>query len=228
MHLSTSPVPPRGRFTVRLPSTACLALVCLFSSATARGRDLDFGDMRPVESGHRGYYTVRSEDGGTFLHAEYRVGEPATKEALVLRDGDKAGRHRLSWRWRALVLPVGGNDCDPDRTDSAASVYVAWRNGLRWYGLKYSWSTDARVGSVCDARNNPFLRGETVVLRTGGPLGQWASESIDVEAEFRRHFAGGDPRAEVPELIGVAVLTDGDDTRSPASADYASFVLSRP
>jgi hypothetical protein len=228
MLLSTSPMPRRGQSSVRLQSVACVALVCAFSSASAHGRELDFGDLRPVESGHHGYYTVRKDDDGTFLHAEYRVGEPATKEALVLRDADKAGRHRLSWRWRALVLPVGGSDCDPNKTDSAAAVYVAWRNGLRWYGLKYSWSTDARVGSVCDSRNNPFLRGETVVLRAGGPLGQWASESIDVEAEFRSHFAGGDPRAEVPELIGIAVLTDGDDTKSPASADYASFVLSRP
>jgi hypothetical protein len=81
---------------------------------------------------------------------------------------------------------------------------------------------------VCDGRDNPFLRGETVVLRAGGPLGQWVTESVDVEAEFRAHFAGGDPRAEVPELMGIAVLTDGDDTRSGASADYASFVLGRP
>jgi hypothetical protein len=134
----------------------------------------------------------------------------------------------LSWRWRALVLPPLGNDCDSSKTDAAAAVYVAWRSGLRWYGLKYSWSTLARVGSVCDGRDNPFLRGETIVLRSGGPLGEWVTESIDVETEYRNHFAGGDPRAEVPELIGIAVLTDGDDTRSAASADYGPFVLSRP
>jgi hypothetical protein len=207
---------------------AIISLVSVADATTASARELDFRDIRAVESGHRGYYALRRDEGGPYLHAEYRVGDAATKQALLLADSDKPGRHRLSWRWRALVLPVGGNDCDPRKTDSAASVYVAWRRGLRWYGLKYSWSTQARVGSVCDGRDNPLLRGETVVLRAGGPLGVWVTESVDVEAEFRNHFAGGDPQAEVPELIGIAILTDGDDTKSPASADYGSFVLSRP
>jgi hypothetical protein len=59
------------------------------------------------------------------------------------------------------------------------------------------------------------------------PGAHWESgdESLDLEAEFRKHFAGGDPRADVPDLIGIAVLTDGDDTHSVSSADFGSFVL---
>jgi hypothetical protein len=128
-----------------------VAVITLVSSAgveSASARELDFRDMRAVESGHRGYYSLRTDVRGQYLHAEYRLGDAATKQALVLADADKVGPHRLSWRWRALVLPAGGNDCDPSKTDSAASVYVAWRRGLRWYGLKYSWSTLAPVGSV--------------------------------------------------------------------------------
>ncbi len=82
-------------------------------------------------------------------------------------------------------------------------------------------------GAVCDGRDNPFLRGETTILETGGPLNVWREEHLDLDAEFRRHFEGGDPHAELPELIGVAVLTDGDQTRSPASGDFGHFVLER-
>jgi hypothetical protein len=81
------------------------------------------------------------------------------------------------------------------------------------------------LGAVCDRRDNALMRGETVIQRTGGPLGVWVDESLDVEAEFRKHFAGGDPHADVPDLIGIAVLTDGDDTHSASSADFRSFVF---
>jgi hypothetical protein len=96
---------------------------------------------------------------------------------------------------------------------------------MRWYGLKYAWSSVGPLGAVCDRRDNPLMRGETIILRTGGPLGVWVDESLDLEAEFRKHFAGGDALADVPDLIGIAVLTDGDDTRSASSADFGSFVL---
>ena len=212
--------------TVSTPGLAiALALTTASSGATAAERELDFRDLRAIESGHHSYYEVRRDDRGTYLHAEFRPGDDAIKEALLIRDTERAGRHRLAWRWRALVLPAGGNECDSRRTDSAGSVYVAWRWGLRWYGLKYAWSSVGPLGAVCDRRDNLFLRGETVILRSGGPLGVWVDESLDLEAEFRKHFAAGDPRANVPDLIGIAVLTDGDETRSASSADFGSFVL---
>jgi hypothetical protein len=195
------------------------------AAAAAEDRELDLHGLRPIDRGNRNYYDLRSDDHGVYVHAEYRPGDVATKQAFVLTDSDRRGRHRLTWRWRALVLPQGGNDCDPHKTDSAASVYVAWRRGLRWYGLKYSWSTTGPLGAVCDRRDNLIMRGETIVVRTGGPAGEWVSESIDVEAEFRKHFANGDPRADVPELIGFALLTDGDETHTAASADFGSFVV---
>ena len=202
-----------------------LALATVSTSAAAAERELDFHDLRAIDAGHHSYYELRTDDRGTYLHAEFRPGDDAVKQALVIRDTERAGRHRLAWRWRALVLPAGGNECDSRRTDSAGSVYVAWRWGLRWYGLKYAWSSVGPLGAVCDRRDNPLLRGETIIVRSGGPLGVWVDESIDLEAEFRKHFAGGDPRAHVPDLIGIGVLTDGDETRSASSADFGSFVL---
>ena len=204
---------------------ALVAVLCGTASADGRTRELDFHGLQPVESGHRTYYELRSDDRGTYLHADYKVGDEATKQALVLSDAERRGHHRLTWRWRALVLPAGGDECDPHKTDSAASVYVAWRRGLRWYGLKYSWSTVSPVGAICDRHDSPLMRGETIILRSGAPLGTWVTETIDLEAEFHKHITPTDPTAEVPDLIGIAVLTDGDQTRSQSSADYGSFVL---
>ncbi len=103
---------------------------------------------------------------------------------------------------------------------------MLWRRGLRTYGLKYSWSSVGKLGDICDRWNNPIIRGETVILETGGPVRTWVNESLDLDAEFRKHFEKGDPEASVPRLIGIAILTDGDQTHSPSSADFGSFILS--
>lgn len=188
-------------------------------------RELSFRERRAIESSRSSYYALRQDDRGEFLHAEFRPGDDPVKEALVLPEADRHGHFDLSWRWRVLTLPAGGNDCVPDKTDSAASVYVAWRRGLRWYGLKYTWSSVGPLGAICDKRDNPFLRGDAVIMETGGPLNVWREEHIDIDAEFRHHFANGDPSVDIPELIGIAVLTNGANTRSPASADYGSIIL---
>ena len=45
------------------------------------------------------------------------------------------------------------------------------------------------------------------------------------QAEFHKRLTPRDPNAEVPELIGIAVLTDGDETHEESSADFGSFVF---
>ena len=62
-------------------------------------------------------------------------------------------------------------------------------------------------------------------MDSGPPTGEWRVVRIDPDLEFRRHFAPDDPTAEVPDLVGVAVMTDGDQTKSKSAADYGSFVI---
>ena len=64
-------------------------------------------------------------------------------------------------------------------------------------------------------------------MRSGGPLNEWQTEEIDLKAEFRKHFEGGDQSADVPDLLGVGLMTDGDQTKSHSAADYADFVITR-
>jgi len=93
--------------------------------------------------------------------------------------------------------------------------------------LKYVWSAVGPKGATCDHKSNPFMAQDTVVLESGAPLNEWKTERIDLKAEFRKHFAGGDPTASVPDFLGIGLMSDGDQTHSDSSADYADFVLSR-
>jgi hypothetical protein len=133
----------------------------------------------------------------------------------------------LSWRWRAQALPIGGNECVKTKSDSAAVVYVTWRRGLRWYALKYVWSSSVQRGTVCEKKRNPFRAQDTIVLESGGPLNEWRTVELNPDAEFRRHFEPGDASAAVPDLIGVGLMSDGDETASKSSADWADFVLKK-
>jgi len=179
------------------------------------------------ESGKVNYYSVQKAATPPLIHAEYR---PPYKTAVMgyqLPDAERASASKLRWSWRALKLPKAGDECVSKNADSAAVIYVSWRRGLRWYTLKYVWSSVGAKGAVCDRKRNPFLAQDTVILQTGGPLNVWKREAIDLKAEFRKHFEDGDANASVPDLLGIGLMSDGDQTQSESSADYADFVLER-
>ena len=69
------------------------------------------------------------------------------------------------------------------------------------------------------------LRREMETVRSRMRTLERQEEEIDPAALFRAHFEGNNPAAEVPELQGVGILTDGDQTRTVSAADYAGFVL---
>jgi hypothetical protein len=178
------------------------------------------------QSGPVNYYTLMHDAERTFLRGAYR---PPHKKAVLgfeVPDASRSRLRRLEWSWRVLAFPKQGDECVKERGDSPAVLYVTWRRALRWYSLKYVWSTTQKLGTVCDRRRNAFIAQDTVVLESGGPTGVWKHESIDLAREFRRHFADADEHAEVPPLIGLGVMTDGDQTKTESTGDYADFVLS--
>jgi hypothetical protein len=178
------------------------------------------------QSGPVNYYAVLREGPISFVRGAYH---PPNKKAVLGFEVPEARRgrlRRLDWNWRANKFPVKGDECVKERGDSAAVLYVTWRRFLRWYSLKYVWSTTRKPGTVCDRRRNAFVAQDTVVLQSGGPAGVWKHESIDLAREFRAHFAEGDEHADIPPLMGLGVMSDGDQTKTESSGDYADFVFS--
>src|SRR4030081_2820257 len=134
------------------------------------------------------YY--RTIDGAeqSFIHGVY----VPPKDTVTLFHGVpvqvRQGVRAMSWRWRAVALPRNGNECVGGLGDSAAAVYVTWKRGLRWYSLKFVWSTDAPVGATCNRIRNPFVASDSIVLRSGPPTDCWEEETVDPEELFRQHF----------------------------------------
>ncbi|MGO9836545.1 MAG: DUF3047 domain-containing protein [Polyangiaceae bacterium] len=216
-----------SHWTRRGSATAAAAAVLAFAGGTpAAGGDLyaDVGAWRliPRESGPVNYYRVVSDPVLPYIHADYQPGYKTAVMGFEVPQGQVRAFHHLTWKWRADVLPRGGDECARGQEDSAAVVYVTWKRGLRWYSLKYVWSAVGTKGNVCGKKRNPFVAQDTIILETGGPPGVWMTETIDLDAQFRAHFEDD----EVPDLQGLGLMSDGDQTRSESSADYGAFVFS--
>lgn len=205
------------------------ALLLGSASPSSHLQTLDMSRWKPIpsESGPKNYYQLVTTPIEQFLHAAYEP--PWETTVMGISFTGEPHRARLRWRWRALTLPKGGNECVRGKADSAGLLYAAWRRGLKWYVLKFVWSSTVPKGTRCAHQENPFKAEETVVLESGpAQLNRWIEEEVDLDAEFRRAFAGGNPKAEVPPLKGLALLTDGDQTHSQSAADWADFALLLP
>ena len=183
---------------------------------------LDVHSFKVVESysGPVSYYRLIEDPDGAYIRAVYRPPLETVTLAVEVPDSLRQRTKYVRWKWRAQVLPKNGNECVPGLGDSAAVIYISWKRGLKWYSIKYVWSTDGTKGAVCDTKRNLFVVQDTVVLESGGPTNVWKEEQIDPSAEFRAHFEG-----DVPDFVGVGLMSDGDQTHSISAADYTGFVL---
>jgi hypothetical protein len=219
----------------RIPrASAALVVIACAADASADGParnavELDVHAWRVIEreSGKDNYFALVEAKDMPFLRARYKPPMETAVLGVRVADEDRDRARVLRWKWRAMTFPDGGDECADGKEDSAAVVYVSWKRGLKWYVLKYVWSSVGRRGATCDRKRNPFAAQDTYILESGGPTGQWKDEAIDLRAAFRRHFENGDSNADVPGFVGVGIMSDGDQTNSESAADWARFVLER-
>jgi hypothetical protein len=160
----------------------------------------------------------------------------------ALPDGEP-GRY-LSWRWR-VDRPIDGADLRSRRGDDhAAEVCVMFDLPLQALPFLdrqvvrlarahseellptatvcYVWDAHFPVGTVLD---NAFTRRIRMIVLRGAdtPPTAWRSERRDVRADFLRLF--GDEAAVVPDIVGVGIGADADNTQSRSLSYIADVVL---
>jgi hypothetical protein len=127
----------------------------------------------------------------------------------------------LGWKWRIHKLPEGGCERTRETNDSGAGVYVIFKGKFKFNKIiKYVWSSTLPVGTTIES---PFNKNtKIVVLQSGNKkTGKWIAESVNIRVDFISFFA-----AEPPPVIGIAILSDSDNTSSQAIADYDDFQAS--
>ncbi len=176
---------------------------------------------RGKDDGKPKYYVVQEEKGHRYLNAK----DDSQSVIIIKKVSWKVREYPiLTWRWRAKVLPPGGDERIGEKNDSAAGLYVVFSQN--WIGIpkqiKYVWSTTLPVGTVADRKL--IGRPRVLVLRSGpAHLGEWVTERVNILEDYRRIW-GGEPDEKT---VGIAILTDADGTHTFAEADYADIVASR-
>jgi len=182
-------------------------------------------------------YRAVPSDAGRAWRAESDCG--ASAMAVSLTGVDLQEAPVLSWDWRIEK----GLDVEAERTrsgdDFAARVIVMFEYDSAQAGflerarhalaetvqgrelpgrsLAYVWSSRQPIGS---AWRNPYRAPTILISRGHGPSSGWESESVDLAADYRRHW-----QAEPPSPVALAVLTDADNTCARAVAEYRGFRL---
>jgi hypothetical protein len=192
---------------------------CIVLDDFARATPGEFpAEWTPRKDEGREVYRVREDGGQRFLHAASKG--TGVQAGLETPKWDLAKYPVLTWSWRPLEFPRGGDERKSGTNDSALAVYVAVPySKLRGpKAVKYVWSEKVPVGTRLES-NGGLTQGR--VLRSGAPASRdaWVEERVNALEEWKAAFK----ESESPKVGGIAVLTDSDDTKSTAGGDYRNF-----
>lgn len=185
----------------------------------------------PGKRGTR-YMTVR-RDGAEVIRAEADASASMLRRTLDVAARDLGG---VEFSWRVDGLIPGADLSERDSSDSPARLVLAFDGDARrlsarnrmvfelaqtltgeappFATLMYVWDNKAAPETVIHSGRTDRVR--KIVVESGPThAGHWRVYRRDVVADFRRAFG------EAPgTLIGVALMTDADNTGARASADY--------
>ena len=131
----------------------------------------------------------------------------------------------LTWSWKVVRLPNGGDVRDRTRDDQAAQVYVVFP---RWPALRtqsevigYVWDTTAPAGT--SVTNSRFPNVRIIVVESGATnLGAWRRQRRNVAEDYATLF--GRP---APRVGAIAVMIDANDTGSVAESTVGDLAFVR-
>ena len=181
--------------------------------STYANRKINDDDWKSRNGDPNSVYKVTTEDQNLFLRAD----DKGNSVQLFRKKGWRLHDNPIfTWRWRVTEFPKGSNE-KGGLNDSAAGVYVVFPN--RWFvpeSIKYVWSDVLPVGTVIQRHDHfPML-----VIRSGrADIGKWITEERNVYDDYKKLFDGRTPS----DPVAFGMLTDANDTKSEAIADYDDF-----
>ncbi|MEC5386476.1 DUF3047 domain-containing protein [Uliginosibacterium sp. H3] len=224
-----------------------LILTCLSGQVSAQDactpRSLGFGaggaswEHRPLSKMKKDTrYGVVEEGGSSILHAEAEGS--ASFDATAFKPAIPA-QPVLAWRWRTSGPIPGADNRDKSKEDSPLRVIVAFDGDIEtlpavekrrfsraktflgkdlpYAVLMYTWSDKVPTGSLIPSAHTSQVKMIAIAPDT---VGAWQSVSRNVIEDYKRAWGKAPGK-----LLGVAVMTDTDNTGAKAAGDYADLRL---
>jgi len=212
-----------------------------FSAETAReGMPNGWSFYRIAPFKKNTVYRLENYQGKTVLSANSKTS--ASGLAVKLRPR-QANNLWLQWEWKAINPIANADNADGYTDDAPLRILVAFDGNksklplkekmtfemaslisgqeMPYATLMYIWSGKSPVDTIIT--NAHTSRIKMIVVDSGWEnLGQWHKHQRDLAADYKRAYG------EAPgEVIGIALLTDTDNTKSEASAFYGDIELIR-
>lgn len=169
------------------------------------------------EPGPQAKIVIKKEKGVNFLHL-FSVNDTFGLKKEISFDIRKYPY--FSWRWRAAVLPKGGDIRKRETDDQAGQIYVIFPKFpamVNSRSVGYIWDTQAPVGF--SGVSTAYSKMRYVVLQSGNSkLNQWLLETRNVYEDYKSLFQ------EEPPLVGaVLIYINSQHTESSAACDYTDI-----
>ena len=183
-------------------------------------------------------YTLIQDDGRTVIQADSWNAASGLIRFLRM---DPADYPVIQWQWKIEHVLEKGDAGTRQGDDYAARIYVAFAfdpDQASWWerarhktaaafsgkevpgsALNYIWANRARKTSIL---TNPYLSESMMVAVQSGDThaGRWITEKRNIVADYRQAF-GRPP----PEIIGIGIMTDTDDTGEKTAGYYGDIRL---
>lgn len=194
--------------------------------------------MMEVKSDNLTNYSLTNSQGKKVIKA---TSENAAGGLIYKTRIDPAKYPIIEWRWKVNGVIKDGNLRKKEGDDYAARIYITFDydksnlslgDRIKYSAIKtftsykvplralnYIWANKAKKGTIAP---NPFTDWVYMIaVQSGNPKsGQWIVETQNVLEDYREAF-GEDP----PEITGIAIMTDSDNTGGSATAYYGDIIF---
>ena len=189
-----------------------LLLISLMLSAPASSQETvltPFSEMQSLNDGWEplefpkidqlSRYELTTEDGQQVVRATTEGGASGLIARVRLEPADSL---ILQWRWKVSNVFEKGNAREKSGDDYPARIYVA-----------FEFQPD-KAGFFERAKR------KTVEVLFGDKVGEWVTVERDIMADYREAFG-----EEPPPVVGIAIMSDSDNTGEKATAWYGDIRL---
>lgn len=130
----------------------------------------------------------------------------------------------LNWSWRVSQDSQLGNQNERQKSgdDFAARIYAVVNTGTiipKVLSLNYVWAQNEAIGN--DWPNPFYTKARMVVLESANDAGAWKTESRNLKKDFQTYFG-----TDIKAIDGIAIMTDCDNAKGKASAQYGAITVS--
>jgi hypothetical protein len=184
-------------------------------------------------------YQLVTEDGTQVVKATTSGGASGLIARMNIQPSESLV---LRWRWKVSNVFEQGNARNKSGDDYPARIYVAFEfqsekagfferakrqavellfgESLPGNALNYIWANTLPKGEFVP---NPYTDKTVMIAVNSGSsnVGEWVTVERDIVADYRKAF-GEAP----PPVVGIAIMSDSDNTGETATAWYGDIVLS--